>query len=509
MPALPTTRKWLKFSRHLFLGIGVLYLLLASSAALTTAPFPNEAWFASPALNLYRHGFMGTTILESTGTWFAGIDRHTYWVPPGYFLVQAVWYWCFGPGLIAARASSLLFGLLVLYSTYCFTRRLSGSRAAGFIASLLLASDYRFVHYGANGRMDMMCAGLGFAGLAAYLGLRKRSFPLALAIGHGLASASCLTHACGVLYAVGLLLLILFLDRENLKVKWLFLVAAPYLLGLAAWGVYIAKDPGSFRSQFLGNVSGISAELGKESRFSGLRQPVQALRHEVGSRYLANFGRWAKWGDPLGQQLAVLALYIIGIAGAILIPRLFHHTGTKLLMTLGAAFGLIFWLLEGTRTSAYLVHTMPVGIAIVAIGLRWWPLAFRREIIIVVVTGACLLNTFALAREFQRDARGAEYEPVARYMQQHIRPGKLVMASGAFGFRLGFSGEVLDDVRLGQLSGKQPDWVIQSKYYAKWAENSVQREPEIAKAIQQRLSRDFRPVFHNDAYTVYRSHRLP
>jgi len=53
--------------------IGLVYLALTTSLVLTRAPQTDEAWFASPAVNLLRHGFMGTTIVEARGALGRGV----------------------------------------------------------------------------------------------------------------------------------------------------------------------------------------------------------------------------------------------------------------------------------------------------------------------------------------------------------------------------------------------------------------------------------------------------
>ncbi len=73
----------------IFILVLILYGLLASWRAHTGHPWDNEAWFANPAVNLLTKGFMGTTILESKGSWMEGLDRRTYWILPLHVLAQA------------------------------------------------------------------------------------------------------------------------------------------------------------------------------------------------------------------------------------------------------------------------------------------------------------------------------------------------------------------------------------------------------------------------------------
>ncbi len=96
---------------------------------------------------------------------------------------------------------------------------------------------------------------------------------------------SCLTHPCGVLYAGGLVILMVLHDRSRIGWRHLLGAGAAYLVGLALWGIYILQDPVSFYRQFTGNVSGIAGEFTTSTRWSGLLSPLTALKREYFLRY--------------------------------------------------------------------------------------------------------------------------------------------------------------------------------------------------------------------------------
>jgi len=95
-------------------GILGLFVLLATVTARTAHVYSTEAWFADPAWHLIRDGCLCTTIIESTGFWLVGADRHTYWILPFHALVQSVWYRLFGFSLWSLRALSEAAGVLLL-----------------------------------------------------------------------------------------------------------------------------------------------------------------------------------------------------------------------------------------------------------------------------------------------------------------------------------------------------------------------------------------------------------
>src|SRR5436305_5190042 len=105
------------------------YLLLTAASIRTKLPWVDEALFASPAHNLVAKGYMGTSVMETAGTRWKGIDRHTYWTVPLHFLAQAGWYEIFGFGLFPMRALSAAWGLVAL--------------AAFYLTALLLTRDGR------------------------------------------------------------------------------------------------------------------------------------------------------------------------------------------------------------------------------------------------------------------------------------------------------------------------------------------------------------------------------
>ncbi|HVG22106.1 MAG TPA: hypothetical protein VNI02_23930, partial [Blastocatellia bacterium] len=147
------------------LGAACLYAALTIGISLTKPPEIDEGWFASPALNLITRGSMGTTVLEPSGTLtskLTGINQHTYWVMPLHLLAQAGWYEVFGFSLFSMRTLSIAWGLVALASWFLIMRALSGSLKLSMMAAAFIALDYVFIMHASLGRMDMMCAALGF-----------------------------------------------------------------------------------------------------------------------------------------------------------------------------------------------------------------------------------------------------------------------------------------------------------------------------------------------------------
>jgi 4-amino-4-deoxy-L-arabinose transferase-like glycosyltransferase len=216
------------------------WTVLAGALARSNSPWSSEAWFAIPALNLLTRGYMGTTVLAWQGTWLTGIERHTYWIMPLDPLAQAVWYKAVGFSLFRQRLLSVFFGAGALVSWFMIVLRISGTYRAASIAILIVGFEGNFLNAAANGRMDMMAAALGAAGLAAFLQLRDRASRTALWVSHSLVAAAVLTHPCGVLFVAALVVMMLYTEarggQRRLRPGDIAAAALPWLVAILLWG---------------------------------------------------------------------------------------------------------------------------------------------------------------------------------------------------------------------------------------------------------------------------------
>ena len=103
-------------------AILLVYLALAVSLDRTVLPWCDEAWFASPGLNLVAKGNFGTSVLDETSGWgqrnLTGIRTHTYWILPLHPLLVAGWSMIMGSSLFAIRLLSTAWGLVALLAWY-------------------------------------------------------------------------------------------------------------------------------------------------------------------------------------------------------------------------------------------------------------------------------------------------------------------------------------------------------------------------------------------------------
>jgi Dolichyl-phosphate-mannose-protein mannosyltransferase len=476
-----------------------IYLALGVATMLTRAPWQDEAWFGSPAYNLAYRGFLGTTILDpASSTWkkvdLTGIDRHTYWVMPLSLLLNAADFRLFGFGSLQMRMPALLFGLTVLLAWWAILRRLGAPDSVRIAAVLLIAVDYHFQMQAADGRMDAMTVGLGYAALASYLILRDRGLTKAVAVSQALAAAAFFTHPNGALLVLLLVCTTLYLDRGKLRLRLLPVAAIPYIVIGAGWGVYIAQDPAAFRAQFFGNAAG---------RGPTITAPIEALYQEITHRYMASFGL-AEWSSLSGRLNVVpLLILLAGVAACFAIGGIRKHPGYRLILIWTAITVAYLTWFEGLKTHFYLIYLTPLYSVLTAIAAHWlwnwrprWRLAVAAALAVLVVLQATRIAVIA-----RRNPRATAFLPAVRYLAQHFDKRTFIMGNGALMFGLGPDWKVLDDFRLGYNSGKKADVIIIDESWEDRIGMLKEEHPEIWQYTQRVLG-SYREVYNEAGYRI-------
>ena len=122
-------------------------------------------------------------------------------------------------------------------------------------------------------------------------------------------------------------------------------------------GAYILQDRAAFMAQFFSQVGG---------RFDGLRSPLAAVRHEP-ERYSEAFG----FGKTSHVKILVGAAYLLAAARVCWDRPLRRKYGALLLF--GGAAVTSLALFENLKVPHYLVYTLPVFSALVAVAVRAVP----------------------------------------------------------------------------------------------------------------------------------------
>jgi 4-amino-4-deoxy-L-arabinose transferase-like glycosyltransferase len=493
-----------KKPEHLLLVVVALaFLALVVGSALTKSPWSDEAWFAQAGLNLATRGEMTTPVLETTGTNFKGLERHTYWVMPLHLVTQAGWYKVFGFSLFSMRMLSAVFGVLALFSWYFIVGSLSGNQKVALITFVLLAFDYIFVMAASFGRGDMMSAALGAAGLAAYLYLRERNFNRAILASQSLIAACGLTHPNGgVAFFVGLLFLTLYFDRARLGWRHLGLAAIPYTVGAIGWGAYILQAPSDFVAQFTANAS-------TGGRMSGLTSPLSAIKNEITLRYLKAFGLGAHTSGssgPIWLKSVVLLAYVVALAGCLSVRSIRAHKGYRALLVLTGIFFLVLTFFDGQKLSFYLVHIVPLYTALVAVWVYWcYSTRFVPAWLLALSVGGLLaIQTGGILYRMKINAYGRSFIPAVTYLKEHSNADSKIMGSAVLGFGLGYE-RVIDDVRFGFNTGKRADFLVINDVYEEGI-NHYRAGGEGAALeahINKMLTQDYKLVYDENFYQIY------
>ncbi|HXB71599.1 MAG TPA: glycosyltransferase family 39 protein [Candidatus Acidoferrales bacterium] len=486
----------------------LLFVLLALGSVLTKRPWCDEAWFASPGLDLAVNGRMGTHVLEPTGTALSllksgarldRIDQHTYWVMPLHFLILAVWFKVFGFSLTVLRLPAVVWGLAALAAWYVNVRRLGGSGELAAMTLFFIGIDYAFVSSASDGRMDMMCASLGFVAMAVYLELRETRFSWAVLLSHAAAALSVFTHPNGVLASVSLVFMMFYLDRKRFSWTVLPLSGMPYVMAALGWAEYIMQDRAAFVAQFSANAA---------NRSAGLTAPIEGIRLEIARRYLeGHFLPEAGFNGRL--KVLILLGYIAALAITAAVPALRRNQGYRLLLYLTALrFLMMAWGIS-VKAEYYLVHIIPFYAFFLACAACWlWQRSNRVRWIAALLLGLVvgLQLSWSLYRIFWLRPYQNQYLPAVRFLEARITPQDLVCGSAELAFAFGFyNPQIVDDLWLGLWSGKRPTIIVVDKwYYRQEFAGPHTVAPAHFPYVTRLLRDDFTEIYsQGDDYLIY------
>lgn len=485
----------------IILPILLLFIVLAVLSAHVNLPGTDEAWFASPALNLITKGNFGTSVLDPTAAFrtnnLTGINQHTYWIVPLYPLVQAAWYRVVGFGLMHLRYLSAVWGLVALWAWYRILMMVCGDRRVATLALGLMAVDFTVVWSASFGRMDIMAAALGSAGLAAYLSLREKHLIRAILVSQACVAGAGLSHPLALGYFAGLMALTLYRDWKAIRFPHVMAACLPYLVGAAGWGLYISQAPHDFILQFGGNAA---------ARGVPLNDPVALLHGQFVERFWYMFGMAPDTRGLSHSKVLILAVYAAGVFGALLNREIRQHAGYRTLLVTGGVTLLVMMAIDAESHYFYLIHFVLWLIAFTAITIVWYwdRRSVPRWALVAVLALVVLVQLATTGRRLAQRAYSTMYLATTDYLKQHANPQTIIMGSAELAFELGYVDNLVDDPRLGYRSGKRPNFIVIDKNrYAEWIPQYQQREPETYRYIHNMMDREFHQVLENGAYEVY------
>jgi hypothetical protein len=485
----------------IILPILLLFIVLAVMSAHVNLPGTDEAWFASPALNLITKGNFGTSVLDPTAAFrtnnLSGINQHTYWIVPLYPLVQAAWYLVVGFGLMHLRYLSAVWGLVAMWAWYRILMKVCGDRRVAALALGLMAVDFTMVLAGSWGRMDMMAAALGSAGLAAFLSLREKHLIRAILVSQACVAGAGLSHPLALGYFAGLQALTLYSDWRRIRFPHVMAACVPYLVGAAGWGLYISQAPHDFILQFGGNAA---------ARWLLVTDPIALLHGQFVERFWYMFGMARDTRGFSHMKVLILAVYAAGILGALWNREIRQHAGYRTLLVTGGVTLLAMMAIDSESHYFYLVHFVLWLIAFTAITVVWYwdRRSVPRWALVTVVALVVLVQLATIGRRVTQRAYSTIYLATTGYLKNHAQGKDIIMGSSELAFELGYVDNLVDDPRLGFRSGKRPNFIVIDKNrYAEWIPQYEQREPETYRYIRGMMDGEFHQVLENGAYQVY------
>lgn len=489
-------------SKWLVLAPFGLYLFLAIIRAYTRMPFVDEGWDASPAVNLVRHGFMGTTIFPvgSVGYYwgphaFQGMEQHTYWLPPLYFLAEGLIFKLFGVGLFQLRLMSVFWGVVGLAAVYYLARWLfKNDRRLVLLSLILVGTDYFWIDAASLGRMDMMAVALSLVAFALYLNLRKRNLYWAILSSNLFICLSGLTHPTGVLGLLVLVFLLLYLDRKSLEWRMVLIGLVPYVLGAVGWGVYIMQDFEAFKIQFFGNVF-------HTQTFSG-----SAVTHELTDRYLNNYGIGhygigGAWAVPAIGKPLILAFFFLALIGA---PFVVKSKRGRLMwgMLVITFLGLIF-LGDKAHYLAWITPLFLLNAVTVCAAVKWMRLV--KLLFVVAFCYIILYSTYWDAGVLRYDDYHNKYLADLNQFNSYYYSGGKLYGSSEIAFFYDFHDDIFqDDSTLGLWTGVKPEYfIVDPVWYQGAFSNLKKKHPDDWNYVNTTLSNEYTVIFQGKYYTFY------
>jgi hypothetical protein len=350
-------------------------------------------------------------------------------------------------------------------------------------------------------RMDMMSVGLGAAAFAVYVNWREKSPMRAVFWSHTLAALAVLTHPVGIVYWAGLLCFMLLLDRRAFSIKLLAVAAVPYLLAGLAWGAYILQDPSAFRDQFE-TILELQRRVFFDPKLSHWRF-LQSFEQEVRDRYASPFGLLPGAGAANRLKALVLAAYLTGVFGILLVKRLRRQKNVVIFPALWIAAFILMAEFAPSKYYYYLAHSTVIMAA--CLGIFLWN-AVRPPTRVWVIAGVMIvvggLQVAGAVRTIHRDEYHRSFMPAADAIARNSASGSLVMGSNELWVRLSPNRKVLNDPVLGYRSGLQPAVIVTDPVYRMLHDGNRQLLPAAHDHVENLLQQS-RLVYDDGYYQVY------
>ncbi|MBV8898001.1 MAG: glycosyltransferase family 39 protein [Acidobacteriaceae bacterium] len=474
-------------------GLALLFFIASAVAiCLTRRPWWDEGLFGDVAMNFRDSGHFGSRALDTTGfLLFPGVHQYTYWQFPLYFVAVGSWLRLLPGTVVTMRLFSAACGLVYLVCWFLLARRLSRNEPLAIYITSLLAVHWEVLRAASEARMDMMCAALGIAAMAAFFCLKESNSSRAVFVAGCFGAAAMFSHPMGVLINVVLVSLV-FWHRNEIRWTGLAAAIAPYILGGALWLAYILEAPHMFAAQ-------VRSQRGV--RVGGLLATLANVLNDFTQRYLTAY--WFVLNGYVKGKIVLLVFCVIGLLAVAMDRRLRSQALGRVLLLLIIVCYLGVALVDNMKFNMYLIYTLP---PMTACGVFWlysqWRERGRFRIAASVLAGAFAVTSFlGIAARIHQNEWKSTYTPAVNVIRAGLPPGGLLFGGSEFGFAFGFQPWLVDDRWAGFVTNQRPDVFVTNECYRIEIDGEATRK--LFKGLQAYLRKNYHVVFQKAPYVIY------
>jgi hypothetical protein len=279
----------------------------------------------------------------------------------------------------------------------------------------------------------------------------------------------------------------------------------PYVVGALAWGLYILQSPSLFVSQFVGNATAGTNNVG---RLDGLTSPLSAVYREITLRYMVAFGlggHSAGSSSLVSLKIFILLVYAVGTFGALFTRSIRNHRGYRALLYVTGIYFLILTIVDGQKLSWYLVHMIPLFAALLAVFLHWlwFHTRWLRLPIVAAMAFFLMLQVGGIVLKIRQRSYQKSYLPAINFLKSNASPVSMIMGSTELAFGLGFNSNLVDDIRLGYYTGKKPDFIVVDEIYQDAFKGIETQDLVVYQHILDTLAKEYHAVYDHGFYKIY------
>ena len=470
----------------------LVFLALNVAQSLTQCPWMDEGMFTDVAMSFRNFGHLGSSVLDPYGYQeLPGVHQYTYWQFPLYFVVLGAWLRFVPATVVWVRLFSAAWGCIFIASWFVIVRSLSRRDSLALLVASLVGLDYAVLVTASNGRMDMMCASLGLAGLASYFWYRDSNWSLGVVLAASFGSAALFTHPMGAVMNVAIAAMML-LDWRRIRSGVFFAASIPYLIGLAFCLYYIHQAPGLFHAQIT---------AASQYRTSGLGAILRNVFNDVSQRYLRYY--FTAYTGISKLKIVALIFPVCGLIDLLADRNLRSQLLSRRLLLLLVISYVGVAVVDNQKFGNYLVFSLPVVTACAAIWLyaRWQDGGRSRLIACGLLAVSVAATLAGIGYKISRNEYRNLYDPAVAAARVALPPGGTLMGGSELGFAFGFGPPLVDDRYLGFFSGKTPEVFVINDHYG-----PMQSSPRLTSAWESSrvtLQDQYHLVFKNNVYSIY------